>query len=155
MGDEFVVFESQNNMLPVGGVLSFSINKFLVGVNLGLMTEDKNNPFINLDVYGVLLNKSHVKVDEETLFQNFELKQNYPNPFNSLTNIDFIIPEKSKVSFEVYDVLGRKVMEIGEKEFARGTKSIQIRGDNLVSGVYIYKIGTEKYSAKKKFILVK
>lgn len=85
----------------------------------------------------------------------FELKQNYPNPFNSLTNIDFIIPEKSKVSFEVYGVLGRKVMEIGEKEFARGTKSIQIRGDNLVSGVYIYKISTEKYSAKKKFILVK
>lgn len=59
------------------------------------------------------------------------------------------------MSFEVYGVLGRKVMEIGEKEFARGTKSIQIRGDNLVSGVYIYKISTEKYSAKKKFILVK
>lgn len=71
MGDEFVVFESQNNMLPVGGVLSFSINKFLVGVNLGLMTEDKNNPFINLDVYEVLVNKSYVKVSEETLFQNF------------------------------------------------------------------------------------
>lgn len=71
MGDEFVVFESQNNMLPVGGVLSFSINKFLVGVNLGLITKDKNNPFINLDVYEVLVNKSYVKVSEETLFQNF------------------------------------------------------------------------------------
>lgn len=155
MGDEFVVFESQNNMIPFGGVVSFGNSKFLVVVNLGLMTEDENNSFIGLDVYGVLVNKSYVKVDEETFFQNFELKQNYPNPFNSLTNIDFIIPEKSKVSFEVYDVLGRKVMEIGEKEFEAGSNSIQIRGDNLVSGVYIYKLSTEKYSAKKKFILVK
>lgn len=155
MGDEFVVFESQNNMIPVGGVVSFSNSKFLVVVNLGLMTEDENNPFIGLDVYGVLVNKSYMKRDEKTFFQNFELKQNYPNPFNSLTNIDFIVPEKSRVSFEVYDVLGRKVMEIGEKEFEAGLNSIQIRGDNLVSGVYIYKLSTEKYSAKKKFILVK
>ncbi|MDC1038493.1 hypothetical protein OAR31_05445 [Candidatus Marinimicrobia bacterium] len=37
------------------------------------------------------------------------LSQNYPNPFNPLTVIQFGVPDESKVTLMIYDLLGREV----------------------------------------------
>jgi len=37
------------------------------------------------------------------------LSQNYPNPFNPLTIIQFGVPDESKVTLMIYDLLGREV----------------------------------------------
>ena len=41
--------------------------------------------------------------------KEFQLTQNYPNPFNPATQIEFGVPKESRVTLEVYNLLGQKV----------------------------------------------
>ncbi|MDP2364962.1 MAG: multiheme c-type cytochrome, partial [Ignavibacteria bacterium] len=47
--------------------------------------------------------------DDVSSLNGFELSQNYPNPFNPNTQISYQISVPSKVSLNVYDVLGNEV----------------------------------------------
>jgi len=81
----------------------------------------------------------------------FSLKQNYPNPFNLSTTIPIELQKNSRVTLEIYDILGQKVMEpIFEDEFIAGTFFVNIDFNNLSSenysissGIYIYRIIVE------------
>ena len=42
---------------------------------------------------------------------HYSLYQNYPNPFNPSTAIKFALPQRSRVTLRIYDVLGREVNE--------------------------------------------
>lgn len=91
---------------------------------------------------------------------NFSLGQNYPNPFNPITNIDFSIPSNGFVKLVLYDVLGKEVTVISNKELSRGSYTAQFDAGNLVSGVYFYSIEFSgengiQYSDRKKLVLIK
>ncbi|MCX6163082.1 MAG: T9SS type A sorting domain-containing protein [Ignavibacteriae bacterium] len=74
----------------------------------------------------------------------FSLSQNYPNPFNPTTKIDFSIPFESKVSLNIYDITGRNVMTIINKEFrSAGYYSADINAGSLGSGIYFYRFIAE------------
>ncbi len=76
-----------------------------------------------------------------TLPQSFALLQNYPNPFNSSTTIRFELPKAGKVSLAVYDILGRKISLLANREFTAGQHAISWNGttdngDVVTSGRY-------------------
>ena len=85
----------------------------------------------------------------------FKLENNYPNPFNPSTNIKFQLAEKSFASIIIYDMLGREVKKILSEELNAGYYNFQFNAGNLNSGVYFYKLITEKFSETKKMLLVK
>jgi hypothetical protein len=87
--------------------------------------------------------------------QGFSLSQNYPNPFNPTTNIEFAIPKSSFVKLAVYDMLGREVEILANKELTAGTYKADWDASNYPSGVYFYKIITPGFTETKKMILVK
>ena len=86
----------------------------------------------------------------------FELSQNYPNPFNPTTQIAYTIQKAGKVELKIYDVLGREVMTLVNKEMTPGKYTADFDAGNLASGVYIYRIqaGSE-FAAVKKMVLIK
>jgi len=85
----------------------------------------------------------------------YKLAQNYPNPFNPTTNIQYSIPENSFTTLIVYDYLGRELQTLFRGHRAAGTYEVTFNGGSLSSGVYYYKLSTEKFSDTKKMILVK
>ena len=88
--------------------------------------------------------------------QNFELSQNYPNPFNPTTNIRFSLPESGKVKLSVFNILGEVVSELINQELYRGIHEVTFEGENLASGIYVYRLDVEnQFSDIKKMILVK
>lgn len=85
----------------------------------------------------------------------FLLLQNYPNPFNPVTTISYIIPKTSWVTLKVYDILGREVSTMVDKNERTGKYSVTFKGDNLSSGVYFYQLKAGNFTETKKLLLLK
>ena len=91
---------------------------------------------------------------------DFSISQNYPNPFNPSTTIKYSIPSNVKgemynVKLIVYDVLGREVTMLVNKEQKPGNYEIKFEASALSSGLYFYRIKTNEFSQTKKMILLK
>ncbi|MFA5010942.1 MAG: T9SS type A sorting domain-containing protein, partial [Ignavibacteria bacterium] len=88
--------------------------------------------------------------------EKYDLMQNYPNPFNPVTNIRFMLPEKSYVTIKVYNMLGQKVKTlINNEKLDAGTHQTRFSGEGLASGIYFYAIQTEKFVQTKRMVLLK
>ncbi len=92
--------------------------------------------------------------------RKFELYQNFPNPFNPETTFRFDLPKPSQVSFEIYDLMGRRVRTLLEKKMTAGEYSVLWDGkDNygrvLPSGVYYFKITAGTFNRSGKAVLLK
>jgi photosystem II stability/assembly factor-like uncharacterized protein len=91
----------------------------------------------------------------ENIPVNFTLYQNYPNPFNSETTIKFDIPKSGVYKIAIYDVIGREVDIIFNQFFKPGNYAYNYNAEKLSSGVYFYKLYSDKFSGTNKFILLK
>src|SRR5690606_5073177 len=78
--------------------------------------------------------------ENNTIPNKFELQQNYPNPFNPSTAIKFSIPKNLNVHLKVYDLAGREVASLINKELNAGSYEYLFDGSKLSSGVYFYKL---------------
>lgn len=96
-----------------------------------------------------------VSVEDEYVATDFTLEQNYPNPFNPATQISFTLPEASKVTLTVFDVLGREVATIVDQNMNAGQHTVNFDASELTSGMYIYTITAGNYTASKKMMLLK
>jgi mannose/cellobiose epimerase-like protein (N-acyl-D-glucosamine 2-epimerase family) len=106
-----------------------------------------------------LTNPVYVR-NEKTAEPDFQLYQNYPNPFNPVTTISFSIPYRSRVSLSVYDILGKEVASLVNDEKDPGTYNVKFSGNNLASGVYVYRLESTsgKYGTavqSRKLLLLK
>ncbi len=81
--------------------------------------------------------------------------RNYPNPFNPATIISFELPQPSRVTLEVYNILGQKVETLIENETRSGQQEIEWNGDKYASGIYFYRLQTENEVITKKMSLSK
>ena len=79
--------------------------------------------------------------DDATLPETFTVDGNYPNPFNPSTTIRFDLPAPARVSVEVFDVMGRRVMALPEQAFSPGrARTVRLDAGRLSSGVYVYRV---------------
>lgn len=92
---------------------------------------------------------------QNSLAEDYKLFQNYPNPFNSSTIIRFRIPNSDFTTVKVYDILGKEVMTLVDKNLRAGTYEIILDAERFGSGIYFYSIKTDKYNETKKMILIK
>jgi Secretion system C-terminal sorting domain len=92
---------------------------------------------------------------EQLNLLSYNLQQNYPNPFNPNTTINFSLAKEGHVKLTVYNSIGSKVATIVDEYKPAGNYSIQFNGSRLASGIYVYRLETDNYSAAKKFILMK
>jgi hypothetical protein len=82
----------------------------------------------------------------------------YPNPFSTSTNIRFTLLESSFVEIEVYDALGKLVINLGGENLPAGEHSVNwdattSEGRQVERGFYFYnvKMNDQQYSGKMIF----
>ena len=85
----------------------------------------------------------------------YELNQNYPNPFNPTTTIKFTIPKESHVVLKVYNTLGQEVKTLINEFKEAGTYSVNFSGENLLTGMYFYRLEAGGFTQVKKMTLLK
>lgn len=85
----------------------------------------------------------------------FHLYQNFPNPFNPKTNIRFDIPKSGLVKLKIFDISGREIAVLVNKEMSAGKYLFDYDASGLSSGIYFYKIEAPGFTDVKKMILVK
>lgn len=120
------------------------------------MNESETYEFINYvfaEKFGLL---TSVDADEkDNIPLTFSLQQNYPNPFNPSTNIEFSLPQNQKVTLKIYDLLGRLVSTLVDRELNAGNHKVTFNAGDLSSGVYFYTINAGEFNATKKLILLR
>jgi len=94
-------------------------------------------------------------VAKESLPSHFKLWQNYPNPFNPVTKIQFSLAKSKNVKIEIFNLIGQKIKTLINKAMPAGSHTVTFNGQNIVSGVYFYKIETGEFREMKKMILLK
>jgi len=116
--------------------------------------------FAGTDGYGVWRRPISELVGLNTISNNvpdkYNLRQNFPNPFNPNTKIQFSIPKKSYIQIIVFDILGREIERLINKELQSSEYEIDYDGSNNSSGVYFYQlVSNGKNIDTKKFIISK
>jgi subtilisin family serine protease len=90
----------------------------------------------------------------DVLPTGFTLYQNYPNPFNPTTTIGFDLPVASEYTLSIYNALGQLVHR--EKDYSRaGRVAVDWDASGLATGIYLYKVEAERFSATRKMLLLK
>lgn len=126
-------------------------------VYLGFPFETIVNSQARKDLMSAILNYFDLISSKETDNNkiSFEVYQNFPNPFNPNTVLNFYVPEKSVVTINVYDVLGRFVYTLENKEFESGLHKINWNAENLSAGIYLVKFKYKNYTKSIKTVLIK
>jgi len=109
--------------------------------------------------YRPWLDSIHVSItgdDDKTNIPNqYILSQNYPNPFNPFTTIEYILPKRTFVTLQIYDVLGRLVKILVNDEQPAGYHQITWDASGQASGMYFYRFQAGRFVEKKKMTLLK
>jgi hypothetical protein len=89
-----------------------------------------------------------------------QLLQNSPNPFNPSTAIKYYIPGATEVAIKIYDILGREVRTLINQQMTGGYHIVywngkDSRGEDVASGIYLYRLTAGSYSDTKKMNLLK
>ncbi len=104
-----------------------------------------------------------VETESNTLPKSFQLSQNYPNPFNPSTTIKYSIPSlktplsggSGLVTLKIYDILGREVETLVNKQQLPGNYEVTFNANGLPSGVYFYRLTAGNFYETKKLLLLK
>ena len=119
--------------------------------------------YVNLDLFSyILLQKGLSSVNESDgdIIESFNITQNYPNPFNMSSQIKVISKLNSKIKVNIYDILGKEVRMLLDKELTAGEYTIEwdgkdVDGNILNSGVYFIRMESNGFQKTIKSILMK
>jgi hypothetical protein len=92
--------------------------------------------------------------------ETFGLGQNYPNPFNPSTVINYSMERKGKVDISIFNVLGQFVKTLVSGEVDAGAHQAiwdgtDRNGAPVASGIYSYRMVTDRYAETRKMTLVR
>jgi len=128
-----------------------------VEFNLQLSTGSRYDTY---DVVTITLDLSGTGVEEPVIPLAFALRQNYPNPFRGGTTLAFDLPQPARTTLEVYNVAGRKVTTLADRDFAAGRHAVSWNGKDqdgnpVSAGIYFYRVQSGANEAMKKMIILK
>jgi hypothetical protein len=98
--------------------------------------------------------------DDNQMPGDYRLGPIFPNPFNPTTNITFNLPKNDKVNLQIFDLKGRQIITLVNKNLNAGVHHYTWDGRDgngklVSSGIYICVIRTTVFNASQKMVFVK
>jgi hypothetical protein len=90
--------------------------------------------------YDVNFGTVGIEEDPFAVISKFKLLPNYPNPFNPRTTIEFVLPQSSKVTLKIFNILGEEVATLLSASLPSGSYKYEWDATNLASGIYLYRL---------------
>lgn len=92
--------------------------------------------------------------------QSFHLHQNFPNPFNSGTIIKYTLSSALAIDLNIYTLLGQRVKSYQTEVKPAGEYHIfwdgrDEHGREIASGIYIYRMESDRFTQSKKMLLIR
>jgi hypothetical protein len=153
---------SLNFVIPAGlsldfHVMVFPINNGVQNYDLMITSDDPQNTVSYINLTANVLPTGN---EDGTLPLVTALNGNYPNPFNPETTVSFSLKNSSKVSVDIYNILGQKVKTLVNDQLNAGNHSYRWNGKDdsghsVSSGIYFYKMNAGSYTATAKMVLMK
>lgn len=78
-----------------------------------------------------------------------------PNPFSSRVTFDISLKNNAELSLKLYDLRGRVAKERGSTPYSKGTHEINMKTDDLPSGIYLLQIKAGSEIITKKITCLK
>ena len=106
------------------------------------------------------MNTAPVEETEGVRPSRFTLEANYPNPFNAATTILYSLADAASASLQIYDMNGRQVRELSGGTIPVGTHVAKCDGrdedgEDLASGVYLYRLQVGGQVEARKMMLLR
>ncbi|RKY87001.1 hypothetical protein DRQ09_05195, partial [candidate division KSB1 bacterium] len=122
----------------------------------------RNNQLPEVSIKKCTINGKIISIENNIagIPDRYYLNQNYPNPFNSETTISFCIPEITRVSVKIYNLLGQVVKTLIDSDIFPGYYTVKWNGKNdydedVASGIYFITIKTPNFIDTKKMVFIK
>ena len=96
--------------------------------------------------------KDFASVPETPSVNNVNVSM-YPNPVSGQATLSFNLNESCNVSYQVFDLTGRMVMNQGLGRFAEGEHHVSINAENLSTGSYILRLNQGASNSCVKFMV--
>jgi len=119
---------------------------------LRIESDDPDEEVVELPVSGTALS---VNDDETSIPVEFSIVGIYPNPFNSTTTISFSISTTEKITLSLNDIYGHNILILINRRMRAGRYEFLLRGDDLPSGVYLFRLMNEREVRIGKVVLVR
>jgi len=75
----------------------------------------------------------------------------YPNPFETSVEIEYYVPNASKVSLSITNIIGMTIATlVDNQEVSAGNHTAKFSGDGITSGTYLYTLKTDTGAVSKK-----
>jgi hypothetical protein len=95
-----------------------------------------------------------VRIDEPTTTSNITFSI-APNPTSNDVQIDVTVSKGTAMQCELYDIAGRKVMNVFEGTYSVGKLTFKVSLSNLPQGTYFCKITTSSETIQQKIQLIR
>lgn len=145
---------------PFLAILNLYLFKIRVGIlQISNMLDEPDAQILQTHADGIinLINNGNSILPPITNMSahSFDLMQNYPNPFNPTTDIEYTIPARNHVTLKIYDMLGKEVSTLVDKEQDAGTYIVRWNAKNFSSGIYFYRLTAGNFIGTKRMVLNK
>ncbi len=99
--------------------------------------------------------KKDVGILNKNKLKDFSLLQNYPNPFNPDTIIRYQLSNSTHVELKIFDLLGREIITLVDKEQTAGKHEAKFDCNQLNSGIYFARLTANDFTETKKMVFQK
>ncbi len=88
--------------------------------------------------------------------ETFSISETWPNPFNSTVNVTLALPQASRATVEVYNLIGQRVTVLGNGSYDAGYHQVTWNATGFPAGVYFVRASTENgASAIRRVMYIK